>query len=145
MLIRFFSCACVAVGLGFGGYTTSNQLAAPQVPPTRWVLHTLNGRPLPNFRPAARPELVLPGAASSTRGASYGGAFHQSISGRLQTIPHLISTMMRRSNQATELEMRYLSVLEQTTRFEISGNTLHLYAARQVVPLAMFEATRSAL
>ncbi|SMB95458.1 hypothetical protein SAMN00120144_4097 [Hymenobacter roseosalivarius DSM 11622] len=53
--------------------------------------------------------------------------------------------MMRRSNQATELEMRYLSVLEQTTRFEISGNTLHLYAARQVVPLAMFEATRSAL
>ncbi len=41
--------------------------------------------------------------------------------------------------------MRYLSVLEQTTRFEISGNTLQLYAAKQATPLATFRAADSAL
>lgn len=143
MLIRFFSCACVAVGLGFGGYTTSNQPAASP-PPTRWVLRTLDGKPLPAFQLTARPELILPDAAT-TQGGHYRGAFQHSISARLRTIPHVIGTMMRSSNQAIEVEMRYLSALEQTTRFEISGNTLRLYAARQATPLATFKAARSAL
>ncbi|WP_133271509.1 META domain-containing protein [Hymenobacter radiodurans] len=144
MLLRFFSWACVAAGLGFGGYTTSNQLPATQYPPTHWVLSTLDGKPLPYLQPAARPELVLPSPAI-TKEAHYQGAFEHSISTRLQAIPRIISTMMRRSNQAIEVEMRYLSVLEQTTRFEISGNTLQLYAAKQATPLATFRAADSAL
>jgi len=142
MLFRFFSCACVAVGLGFGGYTTSNQLAGSQHP-TRWVLRTLAGQPLSDFQLAAPPELVLPSAAITKGTQHCRGAFQQSTSVRLQTIPHVISTMMGRSNQAIEVEMRYLSALEQTTRFEISGNTLQLYAARQAAPLATFKAARN--
>ena len=144
MLIRFFSWACIAAGLGFGGYTTSNQLPVMQPPPTRWVLSTLDGKPLPDVQEATRPELVLPSTAIPNE-THYRGAFEHSISTRLQTIPHVISTMMRRSNQAIEVEMRYLSVLEQTTRFEISGNTLHLYAAKQATPLATFRAAVNAL
>ncbi|GAB2457629.1 hypothetical protein GCM10011375_06470 [Hymenobacter qilianensis] len=145
MLIRFFSCACVVAGLGFGGYTTSNQLPGTQQPPTRWVLSTLDGKSLPDLQPATRPELVLPGTTAKGKEHLHGAAFKPSISIRLQTIPHVISTMMRCSNQAIEVEMRYLSALEQTTRFEISGNTLHLYAAYQATPLATFRAATSAL
>lgn len=138
MLFRLFSCACLAVGLGFGSYTTSHQLAAPQPPPTHWVLRTLDGKPLSYLQPQARPQLILP--AVTAPGTPHQGAFQHSVSARLLTIPHVISTMMRRSNQAIEEELRYLNVLEQTNRFEISGDTLHLYTAEQTTPLATFEA-----
>ena len=139
MLFRFLSCACVAVGLGFGGYTTSNQLADSPAPPTRWVLRTLDGKPLPDFQNSAAPQLVLSGA-DATQGERHQGTFQHSISARLQTIPHVISTIMRSDNQAMDAEMRFLSVLEQTTHFEISGNILHLYATKQAAPLATFKA-----
>jgi hypothetical protein len=50
--------------------------------------------------------------------------------------------MMRSNDEAIETELRYLSVLEETTRFEIANNTLLLYAARQSTPVATFTTGR---
>jgi heat shock protein HslJ len=144
MLFRFFSCACVAVGLGFGSYTTSNQIITPKLPPTQWVLHTLEGKSLPKSRLEGQPRLVL-SSAGAARSIHRTGPFQQSLSDRLRTIPRVISTMMRRNDQTMELELRYLSVLKQSTRYEVTGNTLYLYAPEQATPLATFWVVSSAL
>jgi hypothetical protein len=71
---------------------------------------------------------------------SYKGSFQPSITERLVLLPRVISAIMRSSDEAIETELRYLSVLEETTRFEITDNILLLYASEQDTPLATFTA-----
>lgn len=137
MLFRLFSCAFVAVGLGMG--SSSTHRIAPPPASTHWVLTTLDGKPLPTSRAEARPLLVLP-AGNVAQQTPYKGLFQQSVTERLMLLPRFISAMMRSSNEAIETELRYLSVLEETTRFEITDNTLLLYAAKQDAPVATFTA-----
>lgn len=139
MLFRLFSCACVAVGLSWGGFAANHATPVPQPTPTRWVLRTLGGKLLPASQMQAVPLLVLP-TVPTTRQSCYRGLFRAPIMARLLHVPRIISTMMRASDEAVEAELRYLSVLEQTTHFEIAGDSLQLYAAEQNTPLATFRA-----
>ncbi len=129
----------MAIGLGLTSFGPSSQLVTTEATSTRWVLHTLDGKRLPTLRPDTRPQLVLP-PANDAGNAHYQGEFHQSAKARLRTIPHVISTMMRHDDQVVQTELRYLTVLEQTTRFEVSGTTLQLFAAGQTKPLATLKA-----
>jgi hypothetical protein len=70
----------------------------------------------------------------------YKGAFQPSVTERLMLLPRFIRAMMCSSDEAIEAELRYLSVLEETTHFEITDNTLLLYAAEQAAPVATFTA-----
>ncbi|MGY2131179.1 META domain-containing protein [Hymenobacter sp. HD11105] len=139
MLFRLFSCACVVVGLGMG--SSSTYQIVPQPTYTHWVLTTLDGKPLPASRVGTQPFLVLP-ADGEPQQNPYKGSFQPPITERLRHLPRVISAMMRSNDEAIETELRYLSVLEETTRFEIANNTLLLYAARQSTPVATFTTGR---
>jgi hypothetical protein len=59
---------------------------------------------------------------------------------RLMCLPRVISAMMRSSDEAIEAELRYMSILDKATHFEVTDNLLQLYAAEQDAPLATFKA-----
>lgn len=139
MLFRLFSCACVAVGLSWSGFTANHIILASPPPATRWVLKALGGKLLPASQLGALPLLVLP-AVSPAQRSCYRGQFRPPLTARLLHLPRVISTMMRANDEAVETELRYLSALEQTTHFEVTGDSLQLYAAEQNTPIATFRA-----
>lgn len=151
MLRSFASCCLLTAGLFCfschtnhpAGSASPDTAATPDAPlrNTRWVLRTLAGAATPT--PAGAREVYLQFADTANRISGqapcnrFFGEFTQPGAATL-TFAGIGATRMFCDQMTTETQ--YLRALNQTSRYQITGDTLRLYAPSQPAALATFEA-----
>lgn len=147
--LRLLSGLLLSMGLLLSGYRPRAEPSASWHDPLgkRWVLRTLDGATVP-------PALGAPDATArlfqGTIGAlppravgrGYSGTFTHSFGSRLRALAQVITTLMKSDDAALNLELHYLTALEQSTHYTVAGSTLSLFDQAGAAPRATFEAVQ---
>ena len=119
----------------------ASQKPAAPLRNTRWVLRTLADAPITTPENSQEMYIQFELATNRLKGqAACNGIFGQFVltePASLQ-LPNIGATRM--SCDRIALETQFLQALQQTTRFQISGDTLRLYAGSGATAFATFEA-----
>lgn len=132
--------AWIAVGLALAGCARTQVSgagrAAEGLAGTAWRLEELGGRPPVAVPGGSVPTLTFaagePRASGNGGCNQFSGAFTQSDTS-LRFGPLASTRRACLSDAANNQETAYLRALESTTRFQVSGDVLVLYAGDQVV------------
>jgi len=147
--LRLFSCLFLSLGLLLSSYSPK----AESVPNTNhrdplahhWMLRTLDGEAIPA-------SLQIEDAATrllrstdgnihhQITGRGYVGIFTHTLATRIMALAKVITTLIKCDDSTMNVELRYLTVLEQSTHYKIDGSTLSLFDKEGTAPRATFEA-----
>ncbi|OUJ75753.1 META domain-containing protein [Hymenobacter crusticola] len=146
---RLFSCLFLSLGLLLSSYSPKAESAFPAAPSAslehHWELRTLDGLTVPTSLQVddATTHLLRStdgGARKQLAGRGYVGTFTHSFSTRLLALAKVITTLLKCDDTTMNVELRYLTALEQSTHYKIEGATLSLFDKEGATPRATFEA-----
>jgi heat shock protein HslJ len=108
---------------------------------TRWVLRTLAGAPISTPENSREMYVQFEATTNRVKGqAACNGFFGQFALTEPTTLQLSNLGATRMSCDRIALETQFLQALQQTSRFQIKGDTLHLYTGSDDQPFAVFEA-----
>ncbi|WP_303310050.1 hypothetical protein [Hymenobacter sp. BT730] len=105
----------------------------------RWVLQTIDGRPIqlhrssPGFQSATVWAGALPDPMTSE------GEFRPSLELRVRAFTHVIATLLHCNDEAVRLELHYVNLLQQATRYRTRNGHLYLFDDTHPRPRLVFE------
>ncbi|WP_324675198.1 META domain-containing protein [Hymenobacter sp. GOD-10R] len=73
-------------------------------------------------------------------GRGYVGTFTHTFATRLMALAKVITTLISCDDTTMNVELRYLTALEQSTHYKVEGTTLSLFDKEGATPRATFEA-----
>ncbi|ALD22464.1 hypothetical protein AM218_16210 [Hymenobacter sp. DG25A] len=109
------------------------------VPTQPWVLQTIDGKPVrlhissPGFQSATAWKGALPGQLDSE------GSFRPSLELRVRALTHVIAAMLHCNDEAVRLELDYVNLLQQATRYRTHNGCLYLFDDSHPQPRLVFE------
>ncbi|AIZ64868.1 hypothetical protein PK28_16505 [Hymenobacter sp. DG25B] len=113
--------------------------ARDTAPTQHWVLQTIDGQPVrlhissPGFQSATVWKGALPGQLDSE------GNFRPSLELRVRAFTHVIAAMLHCNDEAVQLELNYVNLLQQTTRYRTQNGCLYLFDDSHPRPRLVFE------
>ncbi|UOQ70313.1 META domain-containing protein [Hymenobacter cellulosilyticus] len=142
LILQLASCRSTVPVTATPGASTPNTPLA-ELRNTRWVLRSLNNRAI--VTPAngeayillRNQELRAEGNAGCNR---FGGTFTLTKPGELEFGPLMSTRMACLSDQDNTTEQGFLAALKATRTYQISGDTLRLYAPASPTPAAVLHA-----
>ena len=147
--LRLFSCLFLSLGLVLSSSSpkAESALKATYSAPLaqHWVLRTLDGEAVPDSLQVEDATAHLLRSTDSSvhqqvPGRSYIGVFTHTFASRLLALTKVITTLMRCDDSTMNVELRYLTALEQSTHYKIDGSTLSLFDKEGSTPRATFVA-----